>query len=31
MFELSEIERIPGKDQREVFCTKDIIPIEDSA
>jgi CheY-like chemotaxis protein len=31
MFELSEFERIPGKDQREVFCTKDIIPIEDCA
>ena len=29
MFELSEIQRIPGKDQREVFGTKDIMPIED--
>jgi len=31
MFELSEIQRIPGKDQREVFGTKDIMPIEDLA
>ena len=30
MFELSEIERIPKKDQKEVFNTKDIIPIEES-